>query len=36
MEGYVNEYGHPVVGIAIVGSRGSATAEAIINTGFVR
>lgn len=34
MEGYVNEYGHPVVGITVVGSRGSATAEAILNTGF--
>jgi predicted aspartyl protease len=34
MESYVNEYGHPIVGITVVGSRGSATAEAILNTGF--
>jgi predicted aspartyl protease len=34
MESYVNEYGHPIVGITVVGSRGSATAEAILDTGF--
>jgi predicted aspartyl protease len=34
MKSYVNEYGHPVVGITVVGSRGSATAEAILDTGF--
>jgi predicted aspartyl protease len=34
MKSYVNEYGHPVVEITVVGSRGSATAEAILDTGF--
>jgi len=34
VEGYVNEYGQPVVEITVVGSRGSITIDAILNTGF--
>lgn len=34
MEGYVNEYGQPIVEVTVEGSRGSIIAGAILNTGF--